>query len=62
MGRIKMKILITGGFGFIGMYVSQKLLELGHEVFIFDTLPTPPSGLEEAFKGVSFFRGDLLNQ
>jgi len=57
-----MKILITGGFGFIGMYVSQKLLELGHEVFIFDTLPAPPSGLEEAFKGVSFFRGDLLNQ
>ena len=57
-----MKILITGGFGFIGLYVSKKLLKLGHEVFIFDTLAAPPNELEEAFKGVNFFRGDLLNQ
>jgi len=62
IGGIELRVLITGGFGFIGMYVSQRLLELGHEVLILDTLAEPPSGLEEAFKGVNFFRGDLLNQ
>lgn len=31
-----MKILITGGLGFIGSHVSKKLVELGHDVFIYD--------------------------
>jgi UDP-glucose 4-epimerase len=33
-----MKILVTGGAGFIGSHLSEKLLELGNEVFIIDNL------------------------
>jgi UDP-glucose 4-epimerase len=35
-----MKILITGGAGFIGSHVSERLVEQGHEVFIIDNLWT----------------------
>ena len=35
-----MKILITGGAGFIGSHLAEKLLELGHEVFVIDNLWT----------------------
>jgi UDP-glucose 4-epimerase len=35
-----MKILITGGAGFIGSHLAEKLLEMGHEVFIIDNLWT----------------------
>lgn len=33
-----MKILVTGAAGFIGMYVSKQLVELGHEVVGIDNL------------------------
>ncbi|MDY6879116.1 MAG: GDP-mannose 4,6-dehydratase [Desulfatiglans sp.] len=35
-----MKALITGGAGFIGSHLAEKLLDLGHEVFIIDNLWT----------------------
>jgi UDP-glucose 4-epimerase len=35
-----MKILITGGAGFIGSHLAEKLLGLGHEIFIIDNLWT----------------------
>jgi UDP-glucose 4-epimerase len=35
-----MKTLITGGAGFIGSHLAEKLLDLGHEVFIIDNLWT----------------------
>jgi UDP-glucose 4-epimerase len=35
-----MKILITGGAGFIGSHLAENLLGLGHEVFIIDNLWT----------------------
>jgi UDP-glucose 4-epimerase len=35
-----MKILITGGAGFIGSHLAERLLELGREVFIIDNLCT----------------------
>jgi nucleoside-diphosphate-sugar epimerase len=31
-----MKIFITGGTGFIGSYLTEKLIELGHYVYVFD--------------------------
>ena len=37
-----MKILITGGFGFIGGSLATKLYELGHEVKIVDYVLNPP--------------------
>ena len=35
-----MKVLITGGAGFIGSHLAERLLELEHEVFIIDNLWT----------------------
>ena len=35
-----MKILITGGAGFIGSHLAEKLLSIGHEVYIIDDLST----------------------
>ena len=35
-----MKMLITGGAGFIGSHLAERLLELGREVFIIDNLCT----------------------
>jgi UDP-glucose 4-epimerase len=34
------KALITGGAGFIGSHLSERLLELGHEVMVLDDLST----------------------
>ncbi|MBC8015307.1 MAG: NAD-dependent epimerase/dehydratase family protein [Sporomusaceae bacterium] len=33
-----MKILITGGYGFIGSYVTERFAKEGHEIFIIDDL------------------------
>ena len=35
-----MKVLITGGAGFIGSHLSEKLLKLNHEVIAIDDLST----------------------
>src|SRR5690349_241703 len=35
-----MKILITGGAGFIGSHLADKLLDEGHEVYAIDNLST----------------------
>jgi len=35
-----MKILITGGAGFIGSHLADELLEMGNEVFVIDDLST----------------------
>ncbi len=35
-----MKVLITGGCGFIGSHLAEKLLSIGHEVYAIDDLST----------------------
>jgi UDP-glucose 4-epimerase len=56
-----MRVLITGGYGFIGMYATERLIKQGHDVFIFDMLSAPPAGMEKSFEGANAIKGDLLN-
>lgn len=52
-----MKILITGGAGYVGSVTSAKLIEAGHDVTVLDTLA---SGLEPVLPdGVRLIKGSL---
>lgn len=54
-----MKLLVTGGAGYIGSVVTSQLLESGHDVVVFDDLS---KGHEEAIpEGAGFVRGSLLD-
>lgn len=60
-----MKILITGGAGFIGSHLAEKLLKEGHEVRIVDNLSTGRLDNIESLKGNGSFRykiGSILNR
>ena len=51
-----MKVLVTGGSGFIGSHVVDRLRARGHEPRIFDLRPSPHHGAE-----VETVLGDLCN-
>ncbi|MCK5129433.1 MAG: NAD-dependent epimerase/dehydratase family protein, partial [Clostridiales bacterium] len=53
-----MKILVTGGAGYIGSTTCLALTEGGHEVVIIDSLV---NGREEYTKGYSFYHGDIAD-
>jgi nucleoside-diphosphate-sugar epimerase len=50
-----MRILVTGGGGFLGSYVCRQLSELGHEVIAFQRSPAP----QLASAGVLSVSGDI---
>jgi UDP-glucose 4-epimerase len=54
-----MKILVTGGLGYIGSVTTKYLLEAGHRVVILDDLST--GNLDTLPKGVQFIKGDIGN-
>jgi len=60
-----MKILVTGGAGFIGSHTCDRLLALGHEVIVLDALTPPvhrngrPAYLSP---GADFYEGDVRNR
>jgi UDP-glucose 4-epimerase len=51
------KILVTGGAGFIASHVSDSFLELGHDVAIVDNLATGKR--ENLPRGAQFFEADI---
>ena len=58
-----MKYLITGGAGFIGSYLAEKLIVRGDQVVVFDNLSTGSatnlSGIKEK---ITFQEGNILNK
>ena len=55
-----MKILVTGGAGFIGSHVVDAYIAAGHEVAVFDNLAT---GREENVSSAArFHRGDVVDK
>jgi UDP-glucose 4-epimerase len=53
-----MKILITGGAGYIGSTICSALEDSGHTPVILDSLVT---GCEEFTRGRAFYRGDIAD-
>ncbi|MHA1593160.1 MAG: NAD-dependent epimerase/dehydratase family protein [Candidatus Baldrarchaeia archaeon] len=49
---MELRVLVTGGTGFIGRHLVRKLLERGHEVAVFARNPAD-------IPGVTFFTGDI---
>jgi UDP-glucose 4-epimerase len=53
-------VLVTGGAGFIGSHLAQRLVEDGHRVTVFDNLATGlERNLEPIRDRIRFLRGDL---
>jgi nucleoside-diphosphate-sugar epimerase len=56
------RYLVTGGAGFIGSNIAEKLVELGEEVVVFDNLSTGHEGnIEHIAKDIRFIKGDIRN-
>ena len=59
-----MKILITGGAGFIGSHLAERLIAEGHEVTVLDDLSTGQREnltLLEGSNSLHFVKGDILD-
>ena len=59
-----MKIFITGGAGFIGSHLSERLIAEGHELTVLDDLSTGRVENLSAIKGsnaLRFVEGDILD-
>ncbi len=54
-----MKVLVTGGAGYIGSHTVKELLKEGYEVIIFDNFST---GKRELLMGGSLIEGDLMDK
>jgi UDP-glucose 4-epimerase len=54
-----MKLIVTGGAGYIGSVCVKKLLDAGHEVIVIDNLS---KGKKELIsKGATFYQADLID-
>lgn len=57
-----MKILVTGGAGFIGSNLSRKLVNEGHEVVVLDSLLRGNKLDKDTFARVKFVKGDVRSR
>src|SRR5258706_10406667 len=59
-----MRILVTGGAGFIGSHLSEQLLQSGHQVWALDDLSTGRLENTQTYRnhpGFHFVEGDVTN-
>jgi UDP-glucose 4-epimerase len=57
--------MVTGGSGFIGSHLVEKLLTSGHEVYVFDMQPLDQADNLSAIKshpGLRYVQGDIRNK
>ena len=60
-----MRILVTGGAGFIGSHTCDRLLAQGHRITVLDALTRPVhSGGVPAYlaSDIEFYEGDVRNR
>lgn len=57
-----MKILITGGAGFIGSNLAKRLVQEGHNVVVLDSLLRGNKLDKETFSKIDFIKGDVRDQ
>jgi nucleoside-diphosphate-sugar epimerase len=57
-----MKVLITGGAGFIGSNLAKRLVDEGHQVVILDSLLRGNKLDKETYSRVEFIKGDVRDQ
>jgi len=57
-----MKILITGGAGFIGSNLAQRLIQENHEVVVLDSLLRGNKLDKDTFSKIKFIKGDVRNR
>ncbi len=61
---MKKKILVTGGAGYIGSMLTTKLLQLGHDVYVIDSLVFSKQSIFHLFSqpNFHFFHADVRNK
>ena len=60
-----MRILVTGGAGFIGSHTTDRLVELGHDVVVIDALTAPVHRYGQpnyVTPGAELYVGDVRNR
>ena len=54
-----MRVMVTGGAGYLGSIVSEELMREGHEVVVYDNLQKGHLGA--VVEGAPFIQADLLD-
>ncbi|TYB60715.1 NAD-dependent epimerase/dehydratase family protein [Nonomuraea sp. PA05] len=56
------RIVVTGGNGFIGSHLVERLARDGHEIVAYDTAPPPPDLPLHILPGVRHVKGDVTSE